>query len=37
MYLNQERMRIHDMAAKYGLVNNVQVKQLQLIQGGFNN
>ena len=22
MYLNQERMRIADMAAKYGLVNN---------------
>ena len=37
MYLNQERQRIHDMAAKYGLVNNVKVPQLQLIQGGFNN
>ena len=33
MYLNQERMRIHDIAQKYGLVNNVKVVQLQLIQG----
>ena len=37
MYLNAERQRIHDIAAKYGLVNNSQVHNLQLIKGpGFN-
>jgi len=25
MYLNAERQRIHEMAEKYGLVNNVKV------------
>lgn len=33
MYLNQERMRIADLAAKYGLVNNEKVSKLQLIEG----
>ena len=32
MYLNQERVRIHELAAKYGLVNNTKVDQLQMIQ-----
>ena len=34
MQLNQDRQRIHDLAAKYGLENNVKVQHLQLIQIG---
>lgn len=34
MYLNEERQRIHELAGKYGLENNVKVKHLQLIQVG---
>jgi len=34
MQLNLERQRIHDLAAKYGIQNNVKVQQLQLIQIG---
>jgi len=34
MYLNEERLRIHEMAQKYGLVNNVKVETLKLIETG---
>ena len=33
MKLNQDRQRVHEIAAKYGIKNNVKVAQLQLIAG----
>lgn len=31
LYLNEQRIRIHELASKYGLVNNVKIATLRLI------